>query len=109
MSTSNPTSNNSYLTTLVSQTNMGSLSGGPSASDQGNWFQALARAWGCALDTQAANLTNLSNQVGAGNNDNPSTLAQLTATSLQFQFESTGASTSINGTGDGLATLARKE
>jgi hypothetical protein len=106
-----PTTNNSALTTLITQTNLGSLAGRPgsaSASDQGNWLQALANAWGSALDSQAANLTDLSSQLNNGSAQ-PSTLAQLTAASLTFQFESTGASASINASGDGLNTLARKE
>ncbi|MFK2891670.1 hypothetical protein ISS98_11095 [Dyella flagellata] len=94
------------------------------SSDQSNsWFEALAKAWGNALDQQANKVTALSDQVSAGSDagvngqagspnggsDNPSTLTQLTAESLKMQFLSTSASTSTNAVGQALSTLGQKQ
>jgi hypothetical protein len=73
-----------------------------------DWFEALAIAWGATLDAQAQNITNLSNQLGAGTN-NPSALTMLTAASQEMSFMANSESTSINAVGDGLSTVARKE
>jgi hypothetical protein len=32
------------------------VSGGTKAKGSGSWFEALAQAWGCALDAKAASL-----------------------------------------------------
>ncbi len=99
----------------------GSASAGQSASsDQSkSWFEAMAKAWGNALDQQAAKVTELSNQVGngsaggadgqSGGSDNPSVLTQLTAESLKMQFLSTSASTSDNAVGQALNSLGQKQ
>ncbi|HEX7814090.1 hypothetical protein [Dyella sp.] len=91
------------------------------SSDQSkSWFEALAKAWGSALDQQASKVTALSDQVsngssGGGNgqagagSDNPSVLTQLTAESLKMQFLSTSASTSNNAVGQALDNLGRKQ
>ncbi|MBE1161424.1 hypothetical protein IGX34_13650 [Dyella sp. 7MK23] len=99
------------------------------STDQSNsWFEALAKAWGNALDQQANKVTALSNQVSDGSDasatgqtgstgsstassgsDNPSVLTQLTAESLKMQFLSTSASTSTNAVGQALSTLGQKQ
>jgi len=91
------------------------------SSDQSkSWFEALAKAWGSALDQQASKVTALSDQVSNGSaagtggqagagSDNPSVLTQLTAESLKMQFLSTSASTSNNAVGQALDNLGRKQ
>jgi hypothetical protein len=122
-----------FLNTMISN---GAAAAGQNnvSTDQSNsWFEALAKAWGNALDQEANKVTQLSDQVSDGSDasangqtgattassstnatsssgsDNPSTLTQLTAESLKMQFLSTSASTSINAVGQGLQTLGQKQ
>lgn len=74
-----------------------------------SWFEALARAWGSALDQQAGRVAELSSTVGEGAADQPSMMIQLTAESLRLQFLSNNASTSTNSVGQALETLGRKQ
>jgi len=74
-----------------------------------SWFEAMAKAWGSALDNQAAKITELSDQITNGGQDQPSTLTLLTTASLQMQFLATNASTSNNSVGQALETLGRKQ
>jgi hypothetical protein len=99
----------------------GAAAAGQSASNEQSksWFEAMAKAWGNALDQQASKVTALSDQVSNGasgangqgdsGSDNPSVLTQLTAESLKLQFISTSASTSDNAVGQALDTLGRKQ
>jgi hypothetical protein len=123
--------NTQFLNTMIS--NGAATAGqGTVSSDQSNsWFEAMAKAWGNALDQEANKVTALSDQVSDGSDsnvngqtgtntststtatssgsDNPSTLTELTAESLKMQFLSTSSSTSINAVGQGLNTLAQKQ
>ena len=123
---SNPissTDNSQFLNTMIAN---GAASAGQTvSSDQSkSWFEALAKAWGNALDQQANKVTALSDQVSAGSDanvnaqpgstsnvgsDNPSVLTQLTAESLKMQFLSTSASSSTNAVGQALNTLGQKQ
>ena len=80
------------------------------ASDQdlSSWYEAMADAWGGALDDQAGRITELSDAV-AGGQDNPSTMTLLTAESMRMQFMANNASTSTNSVGQALESLARKQ
>jgi hypothetical protein len=115
-------SNSQFLNTMIA--NGAASSGQTVSADQSkSWFEALAKAWGNALDQQANKVTALSDQVSAGSNanangqsgmpnsgsDNPSVLTQLTAESLKMQFLSTSASTSTNAVGQALNTLGQKQ
>jgi len=82
--------------------------GSPTASDTQSWYEAMARAWGSALNSQAQVITDLSNQVGNAGQDQPSTITQLTAESMRFSYLATNASTSTTSVGEGLETLGRK-
>ncbi len=73
-----------------------------------SWFEAMARAWGNALDQQAARVTSLSDQLSNGG-DQPSTMTVLTAESLKMQFLANNASTANNSVGQALETLGKKE
>ena len=107
---------------LSSSIAAGSASAGQSASsDQSkSWFEAMAKAWGSALDKEAQKITSLSDQLGSGtqgaggsasggSSDDPSVLTMLTTESLKMQFLSTSASTSINAAGQSQDTVARKQ
>lgn len=106
---------------LSSSIAAGSASAGQASSDQSkSWFEAMAKAWGSALDKEAQKITSLSDQLGSGNqgaggsasggsSDDPSVLTMLTTESLKMQFLSTSASTSINAAGQSQDTVARKQ
>ena len=47
-----------------------------------NWFEAMAEAWGKALDAKADQIQTTSDQLSAGD-DKPSTITQLSAQSLE--------------------------
>ena len=82
--------------------------GSSQASDLGSWYEAMAKAWGTALDDQANRVTTLSDQIGSNGQDNPSTITMLTAESLKMQFLSNNASTATSSVGQALEALARK-
>ncbi len=94
------------LTQAALSANTGS--GSAQASDLGSWYEAMAKAWGSALDNQADKVTTLSQQVGENGQDNPSTITTLTAESLRMQFLSNNASTATTSVGQALEALARK-
>lgn len=83
-------------------------SAGAGDQDLSSWYEAMADAWGSALDDQAGRITELSDAV-AGGQDNPSTMTLLTAESLRMQFLANNASTSTNSVGQALESLARKQ
>lgn len=118
----NASNNSQFVNTMIA--NGAASSGQTVSSDQSHsWFEAMAKAWGNALDQQANKVTALSDQVSAGSDagpngqlgtantgsDNPSVLTQLTAESLKMQFLSTSASTSTNAVGQALNTLGQKQ
>jgi len=74
-----------------------------------SFYEALAFAWGQALDAQAQKITDLANQIGTAGSDNPSQLTLLTAESQRLNFMANSESTSVNAVGDALSTTARKQ
>lgn len=81
---------------------------GAPAEDSQSWFEAMAKAWGRTLDSQASRLTELSGEI-AGGNDQPSSIQMLTAESLRMQFLSNNAATSQNSVGQALETLGKRQ
>lgn len=77
-------------------------------SDVRSWFEAMAQAWGDALDTQAARITDMSHKIGVEGEDDPSSITMLTAESLRMQFLSNNAATATKSVGQALEALARK-
>ena len=80
-----------------------------SQSELNSWYSSMARAWGSALDEQAAKITDLSDQIGDVGNDRPAVMVQLTAESMRMQFMSNNSSTANNSVGQALETLARRQ
>ena len=76
-------------------------------SKSGSFFEAMARAWGEALDKQAATIEAKSAEVNGGN-DSPGALVDLSAQAMKMQFLSNSAQTSNGAVGQALETLARK-
>jgi hypothetical protein len=118
--TQQPTGTTGASTTGASGTNTttsmrspGSLSltaaAAPSAQDTKSWYEAMAKAWGQALNQQAQVITQLSDQVSNAGQDQPSQVTQLTAESMRFSFLATNASTATTSVGEALQTLGRKQ
>ena len=80
-----------------------------SSSGSGSFFEALARAWGEALDNQASVIQQKSDAISNGGNDNPSAITELTTESLRMSFLSNSSHTSISTVGSALETMARKQ
>jgi len=76
--------------------------------EPGNWFEAMAGAWGDALDEQAERIVQQSEQVANGF-DSPAEITELTAESLRMSFISNSSHTSLTSVGTALDTLARKQ
>lgn len=82
--------------------------GGKNGSgNSGSWFQALASAWGQALDNQADVIAKESDTIGTSGADSPSSITQLTADTMKMGFLSQQAQTADSSAGEALKTLAR--
>ncbi len=99
----------SPLSQLAAAPNQGTARRGDNEDQRASWFEALARAWGDTLDSQATRIADLANQIGPNGNDNPSVITQLTAESLRFSYLSQSQSTSVTSIGEALRTTARKQ
>jgi len=109
-----PTTGHSLPTSSVSQTlaqgsAMIGAGGNVGPSTTQSWYEAMAKAWGQALNQQAQVITDLSNQVSNAGGDQPSTITQLTAESMRFSYLATNASTATTSVGQGLQQLGRKD
>lgn len=76
-------------------------------SKDGTWFEAMARAWGEALDKQAATIEQQSDALGNGN-DTPAAITELSAQSMKMGFLSNSSHSAISAVGEALSTMARK-
>lgn len=74
----------------------------------GSWFEAMAEAWGQALDAKAGKIEAVSERLSAGD-DRPATVTEMSALSLQMGFLSNSAHTSMSSVGSALETMARKQ
>lgn len=77
-------------------------------SRDASWFEAMADAWGKALDNQADKIIDMSTGLSDGL-DNPGQVTMLTAESLKMQFLSNSSHTAITAVGSSLETMARKQ
>jgi hypothetical protein len=75
----------------------------------GSWFEAMAQAWGQALDQQASVIQQDSDAINNGGGDSPSAITTLTAESLKMSFLSDNSHTSLTSIGEALDTMARKQ
>jgi hypothetical protein len=80
----------------------------PPKPKTGSFFEAMARAWGEALDKQAATIEAQSNAINTSGEDKPSAMIELSAQSMKMQFFSSSAQSSQSAVGESLQTLARK-
>jgi hypothetical protein len=79
-----------------------------SANGGSSWFEAMAQAWGQALDKQADVIEQKSAAISGGD-DSPSAVTELTSQSLKMSFLSNSSHTSISTVGQALETMARKQ
>jgi hypothetical protein len=75
----------------------------------GTWFEAMARAWGEALDNQANIIQQQSDQLSNQGTDMPSAITELTAQSQKMGFLSNSSHSAISSVGEALSTMARKQ
>jgi vacuolar-type H+-ATPase catalytic subunit A/Vma1 len=78
-------------------------------SSDGSWFEAMAEAWGEALDRQANKIETMSTEIGDQGNETPSAITRLTAESLKMTFLSNSSHTALSSMGSSLETMARKQ
>jgi len=96
------------LTTMALAPTTTQQSGNGSSGQGGTWFEAMARAWGEALDKQAATIQQESDQLNTQGTDTPAAITELTAQSLKMGFMSNSSHSAIQSVGDALSTMARK-
>lgn len=80
-----------------------------SADTASSWFEALAKAWGNAMDDKAGELVQLSSRLSEGGDNMPSVTTMIQAKAQEFGFLSQAEATSISAIGDGLKAMARKQ
>ena len=96
---------NALLNTLAAAPVTGSTGG---KTTGGSWFEAMADAWGKALDKQAGDIETASNAMNNGG-DTPSAVTELTAMSLKMSFLASSSHTAVSTVGSALETMARKQ
>ena len=96
------------LVALTPMTSQKSAQGGSAGSGGSAWFEAMAQAWGQALDNQAGLIEQKSAALTNGN-DTPSAVTELTTQSLKMSFLSSSSHTAISTVGSALESLARKQ
>jgi hypothetical protein len=88
------------------------------AAGKKSWFEAMADAWGQALDTQAQRIVDKSESVSSAqatsgsaseSADSPKDITELTAMSLRMSFLASSSHTAISSVGSALETMARKQ
>ena len=100
--------NNSPLTQLAMTPLTSQQSGGTNGKG-GTWFEAMARAWGEALDKQANTIQQQSDALSNGGSDSPSAITELTAQAQKMGFLSNSSHSAISSVGEALSTMARKQ
>lgn len=79
----------------------------PPRTSSGNFFEALAKAWGEALDKQADVIQEKSEALNQDGNDTPGAVTQLSAEAARLTFMATSSSTSLQNAGEALKTVAK--
>jgi vacuolar-type H+-ATPase catalytic subunit A/Vma1 len=91
------------------QVNMYSAYQNGNKKNDGSWFEAMAEAWGQALDRQASKIETMSTNVGDKGQESPSAITRLTAESLKMSFLANSSHTALSSMGSSLETMARKQ
>jgi hypothetical protein len=100
------------MTTTVSQAQLSQLvlssTISPATTQTGNFFEALARAWGEALDKQAQVIQEKSAVLNQDGNDTPGAMTELTAESAKIAFMANSSHTSMSESAEALKAVAQK-
>lgn len=92
----------------IERTQLGAPMGAGGGQGGGSWFEAMADAWGQALDSQAQAIEDKSAEVSK-NGDKPADVTELTAMSLKMSFLASSSHTALSSVGSALETMARKQ
>jgi hypothetical protein len=119
------------MTQNMATTGFNGKAKGQGSGGGGSWFEALADAWGSAMDKQADKITALSNMLqgsdspaapgttgtvpdgknltgNTGGSDQPSVMVKLSAESMKMSFMANAENTSMSSTSQALETMAKK-
>lgn len=80
---------------------------GQPRTSSGNFFEALASAWGKALDKQADIIQEKSEALNQEGNDTPGAVTTLTAEAARLSFLANSSSNSLQNAGEALKTVAK--
>lgn len=80
----------------------------PTKSTSSGFFEALARAWGEALDKQAQVISDKSQALSLDGNDTMSNVTELTAESSRMSFLANSSHTSLSESGEAMKAVAQK-
>lgn len=80
----------------------------PPKRPAGNFFEALATAWGAALDKQAQIIQEKSNTLNQDGGDTPSAITELSAESARISFMANSSHTSLSEAAEALKAVAQK-
>ncbi|MCH7345081.1 hypothetical protein LZ017_16990 [Pelomonas sp. CA6] len=97
------------MNTIQRNALLNTTGGSSGTQGSGSWFEAMAEAWGKALDAKADQISDKSAQIGAAQADKPADITQLTAMSLEMGFLSNSSHTALASVGSALETMARKQ
>ena len=101
--------NQSTINQLLATTTLTNNSGSTgSSTNGGGFFEALAQAWGKALDEAGQQLSNESQNLNVDGQDTMSNITQLTADSTRMSFLANSSHTSISDAGDAMKAVAQK-
>ena len=97
------------ITSLNAMASTGGTTNGTGKKNSSSWYEAMAEAWGEALDKQAGKIETLSTEMADSGVDTPAKITQLTAESLRMGFLSNSSHTSLTSVASALETMARKQ
>lgn len=80
----------------------------PKPPTNGGFFEALAQAWGEALDKQAQVIQEKSTALNAEGGDTPSAITELSAESARMSFLANSSHTSQSEAAEALKAVANK-
>lgn len=84
------------------------IASNPPPVKSGNFFEALAEAWGEALDRQAQVIQDKSTALNQDNNDTPKAMTELSAEAAKISFMANSSHTSISEASEALKAVAQK-
>ncbi len=84
------------------------LTANPPPVKSGNFFEALAQAWGEALDKQAQVIQDKSAALNQDGNDTPSAITELSAEAAKISFMANSSHTALSEASEALKASAQK-